>query len=414
MEKIRVTTSTVSPILPIIPDQTVSEDPFGEPLPSTSKTSDNARTPIYTTAVPGVHLANTTAGSSLLKTNNTWNIPKTISQKRRSNGELVESTNNQRYVKSLLPDELRYARVPQTGAKERAAKDRQILKELCDRDGILDPCDFTERIHTNEEYKNLYKKMHNSFWEKNLKAACSYARTLYPMKNMLDLLPPVSEVKLDGHEAELLRYFLENFIWYELTEEKFVSLVQLMSNRYKYRKVKTILMVGEANAGKSRLLELLTAPWPYSFIGKADPQSNKSEFWLQSLRGKRVYVLEELIITKINKEIVKLLFEGSTNLTTSVKHEDAERLLPQPVIVTTNSEPWIDFPQEESPLRARCIYLDFNTHKGCKDINTCKHAGLDRPELFGTYEKSEYLRVLSVLYEVALTQKWKVVLEQCS
>ena len=64
----------------------------------------------------------------------------------------------------------------------------------------------------------------------------------------------------------------------------------------------TIYMCGRANAGKTTIIELLSAyyePWE---IGRAQPQSASSNFFLQDLVGKRLFHADEILATPTDRD----------------------------------------------------------------------------------------------------------------
>ena len=119
----------------------------------------------------------------------------------------------------------------------------------------------------------------------------------------------------------------------------------------------TIYMCGRANAGKTTIIELLSAfyePWE---IGRAQPQSAQSNFFLQDLVGKRLFHADEILATPLNIDTLKLLLEGNKDLASDVKYGDKEAIKPRPVLIGTNDPLWINFSTAAEPILARCEFL---------------------------------------------------------
>ena len=137
-------------------------------------------------------------------------------------------------------------------------------------------------------------------------------------------------------------------------------------------KVSTIIFIGKANTGKTYLSNILRSYVPEYDLGIVQSvHGNPSDFWLQDLVGKALYICEELCLS--TKDIIqrfKGVMEGNSSLDTNVKYSGNKQLYRRPFIVTMNGECREDvcvyFQEEFDAINARChiYYMD----KSLKDI----------------------------------------------
>jgi hypothetical protein len=124
-------------------------------------------------------------------------------------------------------------------------------------------------------------------------------------------------------------------------------------------KKRSILMYGEASCGKSLLTSIMCSVYDQWQVGNFVMQASKSQFWLQGLINKSIYVGEEIQPDHDQAQILKLLMEGSPMTTTDVKFCEPVILVYRPVIVTGNRPIWFNCIAERGPFLERSVRLEF-------------------------------------------------------
>ena len=125
-------------------------------------------------------------------------------------------------------------------------------------------------------------------------------------------------------------------------------------------KKRGLLMDGPPSSGKSFLVAMLTALYPVEQVGQFIMQASISSFWLQPLIGKAIYVGEEIKLTANSAQTVKLLLEGSANLTTDVKFAEGADIPYRPTIMTSNGPCYQLVMAEGHAFHERAVELRFN------------------------------------------------------
>jgi hypothetical protein len=122
-------------------------------------------------------------------------------------------------------------------------------------------------------------------------------------------------------------------------------------------KKNTIYMWGKADAGKTTIIKLFDAFYHKWEIGRASAQNINSNFWLQDLYQKRLFHADEIVATQVNIDTLKLLLEGSDDLTTDIKYAKKVPIRGRPVMMATNDPIWINMSTAADPIRKRCEYV---------------------------------------------------------
>lgn len=107
-------------------------------------------------------------------------------------------------------------------------------------------------------------------------------------------------------------------------------------------KVRTVYLHGPASTGKSSVMQLLTSVYDMREIGRFGPQGSMSQFWLEDLINKEVYLGDEAPANPMNIQTYLLLLEGNSALKTEIKFGGKPSLLPKPVIVACNQHIYIN------------------------------------------------------------------------
>lgn len=119
-------------------------------------------------------------------------------------------------------------------------------------------------------------------------------------------------------------------------------------------KTSTIILIGASNSGKTLVTNILSSNLA---SGAFHGMHSRSQFWLQDLPGKDIYIGEELILDQFNVDYFKLLLEGSNRISVDVKHKPSVPLPKKPLLVTGNAYIWEYVSRHESAFRNRCMLI---------------------------------------------------------
>jgi hypothetical protein len=124
-------------------------------------------------------------------------------------------------------------------------------------------------------------------------------------------------------------------------------------------KERTIYLQGVASGGKTSLLYLLTSVYEQFEKGKFGPQAIASQFWLQDLYDKEVYIGDECLVNTVNVQTMLLLMEGNKDLSTELKHREVRYLPAKPVIIANNVPIWRHCGAYANAILTRCVWIKF-------------------------------------------------------
>ena len=316
--------------------------------PRTTSAAASGDSKTVTTAKPGAMgtiatSATSTSTSSGRKIQTTLKTPTTISHvslARNSFNPYWGLTNNKGVSK------------PKIGLKD-------LTQELYSLQ-IFEPQEFS-----NYAAQHPGSRAHEIWWELSNKASANWTKQLaLAVKNARTMTPDTSYIRrietflFTGNELFANLYYQDyrrildhHGIDKERLQKWFKTLASDNGKR------NTIYMCGRANSGKTTIIELLSAfyePWE---IGRAQPQSAQSNFFLQDLVGKRLFHADEILATPLNIDTLKLLLEGNKDLASDVKYGDKETIIPRPVLIGTNDPLWINFSTAAEPILARCEFI---------------------------------------------------------
>lgn len=122
-------------------------------------------------------------------------------------------------------------------------------------------------------------------------------------------------------------------------------------------KVRTVYMQGPASTGKSSVMQLLTSVYDIREIGRFGPQGSTSQFWLEDLVGKEVYVGDEAPANPLNIQQYLLLLEGNSALKTEIKYGGKPTLRPKPVVIASNQHIYANCQAYARAVHDRCLVL---------------------------------------------------------
>ncbi len=224
---------------------------------------------------------------------------------------------------------------------------------------------FEPQHFTNYAAQNPGTKAYEIWWELSNKASANWTKQLaLAVRNARSMTPDtpyltrIENYNYNGNELFANLYYQDYrkiLDHHGITKTKLQKWFKTLAQDNGKRN--TIYMCGRANSGKTTIIELLSAfyePWE---IGRAQPQSAQSNFFLQDLVGKRLFHADEILATPLNIDTLKLLLEGNKDLASDVKYGDKETIIPRPVLIGTNDPLWINFSTAAEPILARCEFL---------------------------------------------------------
>ena len=155
-------------------------------------------------------------------------------------------------------------------------------------------------------------------WDKKIQHALDLARAFTPDTTYKERLEnyqlPESSMIGDYTYQEYMDLFKYHGIKTDKIQRWFQTLFGDNGKR------NTIYMFGKTDAGKTTIIKLFDAFYEKWEIGRCSAQSINSNFWLQDLYEKRLFHADEIIATQVNIDTLKLLLEGSDDLTTDIKY----------------------------------------------------------------------------------------------
>ena len=226
---------------------------------------------------------------------------------------------------------------------------------------------FEPQHFENYAAQNAGTRAHELWWELSTKASANWTKQLsLAVKQARKLTPDIPYIERieTWQEPQNFNYNFANlyyqdyraiFNYHNIPKTKIQKWFKTLAMDNGKRC--TIYMCGRANSGKTTIIELLSAFYQSWEIGRAQPQSAQSNFFLQDLVGKRLFHADEILATQLNIDTLKLLLEGNKDLASDVKYGDKETIIPRPVLIGTNDPLWINFSTAAEPILARCEFL---------------------------------------------------------
>ncbi len=210
----------------------------------------------------------------------------------------------------------------------------------------------------NPRAYELYLGLCERDWDKKLQSATDIARDHVPdisFKERLDNYQPPEDQSVELYGTMMYNDYIKLFQHHNLTRDKLQRWFKVLFSDNGKRN--TIYMLGKSDAGKTTIIRLFDAFYYQWEIGRASAQNLNSNFWLQDLYEKRLFHCDEILATPINIDTMKLLLEGSTDLTTDIKYAKKVQIKPKPVMMATNDPLWINMGAARDPILRRCEYL---------------------------------------------------------
>lgn len=245
-----------------------------------------------------------------------------------------------------------------SAAKAQAACTKDLTDHFI-RKKIYSQLDFNSRVRDGSSRAMFNNYNTEWYFDKCINLAISNARLLHPLRAvswkarvMAIEITDIENVRRVSEDFEKL--FLEQHI----PLSTFTRIFEIMSRDSSTSgKERTIYLQGVANAGKTSLLLLLTSVYEQFEKGKFGPQAIASQFWLQDLYDKEVYVGDEVLVNQVNVQTMLLLMEGNSDLSTELKHKDVRYLEAKPVIIANNVPIWQHCCAFAKAILARCLWI---------------------------------------------------------
>lgn len=105
-------------------------------------------------------------------------------------------------------------------------------------------------------------------------------------------------------------------------------------------------------------MNLLSSIYDASEIGNFGPQASTSQFWLDDLYGKELYVGDEATANELNIQTYLLLLEGNKALKTEIKNGKKLNLEPKPVLMSSNKLIYTSCQSYGQAIRDRCLMIN--------------------------------------------------------
>ncbi len=213
-------------------------------------------------------------------------------------------------------------------------------------------------------------------------SAVENARLIVPRKSYKERLMGLDHVKVDSKEYDSAMNNFTRIILHNKIDMKLVF--QCLFGELGKRR--TLYLYGAANSGKSSVLNMLSSVYRAHEIGRIGAQDIQSNFWLQDLIDKELYVGDEILVSQVNVDTVKLLCEGSKNLCTEIKYGNKQLLPARPVMIANNIPMCNNIQGHARAISARCVEYQFTEPPG----------GLG----YMTQDENVLRNVLATLFEV--------------
>ncbi len=235
----------------------------------------------------------------------------------------------------------------------------QTLAQYLQSNRIYTAEDFLD--HATQRLPNrgteIYLALATRDWDKKIQQALDIARSFTPdttYRNRLEnyrIPEDFDQTVGDYTFQEYMDLFSHHAIDRSKIQKWFATLFSDNGKR------NTIYMYGKADAGKTTIIKLFDAFYESWEIGRCSAQSINSNFWLQDLYLKRLFHADEILATQVNIDTLKLLLEGSDDLTTDIKYAKKVTVKGRPVMMATNDPIWIHMSSAQDPIRRRCEWV---------------------------------------------------------
>ncbi len=233
------------------------------------------------------------------------------------------------------------------------------LADYLEEQEIYDAEEFME--HATQQGPNrgrqIYKRLASKDWDKKLGQAIDIARSYTPNTSFRARVENYQVPQGFDYWRGTCTYneYMALFQHHGIGMDKIARWFKTLFGDN--GKKNTIYMWGKADAGKTTIIKLFDAFYDKWEIGRCSAQNINSNFWLQDLYQKRLFHADEIVATQVNIDTLKLLLEGSDDLTTDIKYAKKVPIRGRPVMMATNDPIWINMSTAADPIRKRCEYV---------------------------------------------------------
>lgn len=234
------------------------------------------------------------------------------------------------------------------------------LLDVVTRYRIQDLLDFRSLARKGGEVADLATRLLRVYrYEQLIQQACKDALFLRPVKTYKERLHDVPCIE-SGDALTLAWSFWTLFTLNGFEPIEWRRIFQtLMMTSSEGGKRHTIYLQGPPNCGKTSVMLLLSSIYDENEIGNFGPQATNSQFWLDNLHGKELYLGDEAKATPLNIQTLLLLLEGNSNAKTEIKNGEKVRIEPKPVIMACNMDIWSECQGFAGAIKARIVELRF-------------------------------------------------------
>ncbi len=235
------------------------------------------------------------------------------------------------------------------------------IRDYCEDHKIFHEHEWRTAVQTSKEAAEIHRSLSmRGNCRKIIGSAVENARLIVPRKSYKERVMGLDHVKVDAKEYDKAMHDFTRIILHNRIDMR--KVFQCLYGELGKRR--TLYLFGAANSGKSSLLNMLSSVYRSHEIGRIGAQDIQSNFWLQDLIDKELYVGDEILVSQVNVDTVKLLCEGSKNLCTEIKYGNKQLLPARPVMIANNIPMCNNIQGHASAIRARCVEYQFTEPPG--------------------------------------------------
>lgn len=332
-------------------DGTITDEDFG-PI---SRPKDNLKAVRkYTKIKKDARNATTSSHSSTVKTNPTQPEPSSMSDE--SIAQLLEQ-----FVKAQKRPDLVRENLLTLIMKYRIQNVLQF-RSLVRQKGHECEKFFDEKLSKRPKYEQLIEEQ------------CKLALFKMPVLTWKERLLAIDNPETADDYADTLRYmdsFDKMFLLQGLPLKRTWN--QILNVMFRTAdnsgKARTVYMQGIASSGKTSVMLLLSCLYTNNEIGRFGPQGSTSNFWLDNLYGKEIYLGDEAMANQANIQTYLLLMEGNKSFSTEIKYGGKQMIEPKPVIICCNNDITINCGAYCEAVMKRCFAMRFYASLDGKGID---------------------------------------------
>lgn len=250
-----------------------------------------------------------------------------------------------------LVQQVRERKQSRINAKREGNNDIMIIKDLILKSGAQSEAELLTEYHADPTFETLYCKR---TFSTNFKKALNFAIQTTLDKEYLELCAAYQDKKGQCMTPYRSANLMEQWLKYQqIDPKKFCDeIVTLMD--HKARKQNTLILKGSPNSGKTFIAKSIEKAC--IFYGEISQCTGGYAFLWQDCVNKRVIVINEPFFDNCMIETLKVILEG-TGTFVHKKNCSDEYLTPTPILITSNNDVWVQCPNAEEAIRARCLNI---------------------------------------------------------